>query len=281
MPFGQTIPFHPLIDLLRHAFGIDEGDREAAIVEKIERGTAELSAGSPARAALRAPSSLRRSRRPGDPPDGREAAAGRDLRRHARILRAPGGAPPAGGRLGGPPLDGPGDGGVHRRAGGRGRRPADARGADVPPRLRAARRRPHVPHAPGADRTVDGRLHGRRVRPPVRHRAAGVASSADRAPGGGEPVLRGGGAPLSPGNGRGPHGGCPAHGGPRAGRARRARHGARRDPGPDPATAGRSAAAPRAGVRRRSGVRPAPDRSARRGERRHRARAARAQGASS
>ena len=76
-------------------------------------------AGSPARAALRAPPPVRRSRRPGDPPDGREAAASRDLRRHARALRAPGVAPPAGGRLGGPPLDGPGDGGVHRRAGGR------------------------------------------------------------------------------------------------------------------------------------------------------------------
>jgi DNA-binding NtrC family response regulator/tetratricopeptide (TPR) repeat protein len=42
VPFGRTIPFHPLVDLLRRAFRIDEGDREAAIVEKVERAGAEL-----------------------------------------------------------------------------------------------------------------------------------------------------------------------------------------------------------------------------------------------
>ena len=49
------------------------GDREAAIVEKIERALAEL--GPDLRPALpcRAAPSVRRSRRPGDPPDGREA----------------------------------------------------------------------------------------------------------------------------------------------------------------------------------------------------------------
>jgi DNA-binding NtrC family response regulator/tetratricopeptide (TPR) repeat protein len=40
--FGRTIPFHPLIDLLRRVFRIDEADREAAVVEKIERAVAEL-----------------------------------------------------------------------------------------------------------------------------------------------------------------------------------------------------------------------------------------------
>jgi predicted ATPase len=40
--FGRTIPFHPLIDLLRRAFRIDEADREAAIGEKIDRAVAEL-----------------------------------------------------------------------------------------------------------------------------------------------------------------------------------------------------------------------------------------------
>ena len=42
VPFGRTIPFHPLIDLLRRSLRIDEGDREAAIVEKIERAVSEL-----------------------------------------------------------------------------------------------------------------------------------------------------------------------------------------------------------------------------------------------
>jgi DNA-binding NtrC family response regulator/tetratricopeptide (TPR) repeat protein len=42
MSFGRTIPFHPLIDLLRRAFRIDEGDREPTVVEKIERAVAEL-----------------------------------------------------------------------------------------------------------------------------------------------------------------------------------------------------------------------------------------------
>jgi DNA-binding NtrC family response regulator/tetratricopeptide (TPR) repeat protein len=42
VPYGRTIPFHPLIDLLRRAFRIDEGDPQAAIVEKIERKVGEL-----------------------------------------------------------------------------------------------------------------------------------------------------------------------------------------------------------------------------------------------
>jgi tetratricopeptide (TPR) repeat protein len=40
--FGRTIPFHPLIDLLRRAFRIDEGDREAVVVEKVASAVAEL-----------------------------------------------------------------------------------------------------------------------------------------------------------------------------------------------------------------------------------------------
>ncbi len=42
VPYGRTIPFHPLIDLLQRAFRIDEGDPQAAIVEKIERAVMEL-----------------------------------------------------------------------------------------------------------------------------------------------------------------------------------------------------------------------------------------------
>jgi len=38
LPFGGAIAFHPLIDLLKRNFRIEEGDTELAIVGKIERG---------------------------------------------------------------------------------------------------------------------------------------------------------------------------------------------------------------------------------------------------
>src|SRR6267143_2461965 len=38
VPFGRSIAFHPLIDLLKRNFRVEEGDAEAAIVKKIERG---------------------------------------------------------------------------------------------------------------------------------------------------------------------------------------------------------------------------------------------------
>src|SRR5260370_13544821 len=37
LSFGRSIAFHPLIDLLRRSFGIEESDLDAMIVEKIER----------------------------------------------------------------------------------------------------------------------------------------------------------------------------------------------------------------------------------------------------
>jgi DNA-binding NtrC family response regulator/tetratricopeptide (TPR) repeat protein len=40
--FGRTIAFHPIIDLLRRAFGIDDGDTEAAVVGKIDRAVLQL-----------------------------------------------------------------------------------------------------------------------------------------------------------------------------------------------------------------------------------------------
>jgi tetratricopeptide (TPR) repeat protein len=40
--FGQSIPFHPLIDLLRRQFGIEDGDDEQTVVGKIERGILRL-----------------------------------------------------------------------------------------------------------------------------------------------------------------------------------------------------------------------------------------------
>jgi DNA-binding NtrC family response regulator/tetratricopeptide (TPR) repeat protein len=40
--FGRTIAFHPLIDLMRRTVGIDDGDPEAVIVDKIERAALQL-----------------------------------------------------------------------------------------------------------------------------------------------------------------------------------------------------------------------------------------------
>ena len=40
--FGRSIAFHPLIDLLRRTFRIEETDQESSIVEKIERGVIRL-----------------------------------------------------------------------------------------------------------------------------------------------------------------------------------------------------------------------------------------------
>ncbi|MBI4639665.1 MAG: AAA family ATPase, partial [Candidatus Tectomicrobia bacterium] len=42
MSFGRSIAFHPLIDLLRRNFRIEEGDSEETIVRKIERGVLRL-----------------------------------------------------------------------------------------------------------------------------------------------------------------------------------------------------------------------------------------------
>ncbi|MGH8069087.1 MAG: adenylate/guanylate cyclase domain-containing protein [Candidatus Entotheonellia bacterium] len=42
MSFGRTIAFHPLIDMLRRNFRIEEGDSEVTIVTKIERGVLRL-----------------------------------------------------------------------------------------------------------------------------------------------------------------------------------------------------------------------------------------------
>jgi class 3 adenylate cyclase/tetratricopeptide (TPR) repeat protein len=42
MSFGRAMAFHPLIDLLRRNFRIEEGDTERAIIQKIERGVLRL-----------------------------------------------------------------------------------------------------------------------------------------------------------------------------------------------------------------------------------------------
>ncbi len=40
--FGQSTPFHPLIDSLRRSFGIDDGDNEEAVAEKLQRAILSL-----------------------------------------------------------------------------------------------------------------------------------------------------------------------------------------------------------------------------------------------
>jgi class 3 adenylate cyclase/tetratricopeptide (TPR) repeat protein len=42
MSFGRAMAFHPLIDLLRRTFRIEEGDTEGTIVTKVERGVLRL-----------------------------------------------------------------------------------------------------------------------------------------------------------------------------------------------------------------------------------------------
>ena len=42
LSFGRSIAFHPLIDLLKRTFKIEEGDSEEAIVEKIDRAVLRL-----------------------------------------------------------------------------------------------------------------------------------------------------------------------------------------------------------------------------------------------
>ena len=42
LSFGRAIPFHPLVDLLRRQLGIEEGEAEATIAAKVERGLAAI-----------------------------------------------------------------------------------------------------------------------------------------------------------------------------------------------------------------------------------------------
>jgi class 3 adenylate cyclase/tetratricopeptide (TPR) repeat protein len=44
LSFGKAMAFHPLVDLLRRQFDVEEGDGEAAIASKIERGVASVGA---------------------------------------------------------------------------------------------------------------------------------------------------------------------------------------------------------------------------------------------
>jgi len=44
LSFGTAMAFHPLVDLIRHWFGVEEGDGEAATTAKLERGASETGA---------------------------------------------------------------------------------------------------------------------------------------------------------------------------------------------------------------------------------------------
>jgi transcriptional regulator with AAA-type ATPase domain/tetratricopeptide (TPR) repeat protein len=81
LSFGRSTPFHPVIDMLRRVFRIDDGDPEAVVVEKIERGVRRL--GDDARETLPFVRYLL-SVDPGDP-----AVRTMDPKlRHAAIVRA-------------------------------------------------------------------------------------------------------------------------------------------------------------------------------------------------
>jgi hypothetical protein len=78
LSFGRSMAFHPLVDLLRRAFAIEETDSAPAIIGKIERGLALLgedldgdrvylaarSTGSPANAGTTSRAKRRRDSRP-------------------------------------------------------------------------------------------------------------------------------------------------------------------------------------------------------------------------
>jgi transcriptional regulator with AAA-type ATPase domain/tetratricopeptide (TPR) repeat protein len=73
--FGRSLPFYPLIDLLKRACGVDDGDPEPVIGEKIDRAVARFAdAGRPPAAFLRAMLSI-------DPGDAAVAAMDPKLRR--------------------------------------------------------------------------------------------------------------------------------------------------------------------------------------------------------
>jgi predicted ATPase len=73
--FGRSLPFHPLIDLLKRACGIDDGDTEQVIGEKIEHAVARLGG------TLRPPAAFLRAMLSIDPGDAAVAAMDPSLRR--------------------------------------------------------------------------------------------------------------------------------------------------------------------------------------------------------
>jgi tetratricopeptide (TPR) repeat protein len=81
LSFGRSSPFHPVVDMLRRVFRIDDADPEGAIVEKIERGVKRL--GDDALASLPFVRYLL-SVDPGDP----AVPAMDPKRRHEAIVRA-------------------------------------------------------------------------------------------------------------------------------------------------------------------------------------------------
>ena len=165
--FGRTMAFHPLIDLVRRAFQIDEADPKAVIVEKIELAVLAAGRGSPAGVALLAIPPVRRSRRLHHPPTEPAAPPGRDLRRDAAPSRASRRGPTPGHRLGRPSLGGPGLGGVRRAPRRQPRRSPDPHDRDQPTGVPPARDQSRVPHPAGPDRPLARRQCDDGERTPV------------------------------------------------------------------------------------------------------------------
>jgi hypothetical protein len=156
LSFGHAIAFHPLIDLLKRSFQIEEGDPEGTITGKIEQGILEF--GDDLRPVVPYLRYLR-SRRPRRLGHATPAAAGRGLRRFP-APRGPGCRSAASGPpRGKPPLGGQGDRAVPDDAG---RQRPDHSGPGrlhLSPGLYPALRRAELLHAHRSHHPV-GRGHG-------------------------------------------------------------------------------------------------------------------------
>ena len=118
LSFGQSIAFHPLIDMLRRNFGLEEEDSESVIIDKITREVLHLGAElQPLLPYVRYLLAVD----PGEPAvrdDGSTTAPRRNLRGLTPAVAAIGRSVAPGGGLRGSALDGPGHRGLftlHRR----------------------------------------------------------------------------------------------------------------------------------------------------------------------
>ena len=157
--FGSSLPFHPLIDLLKHAFSVQASDSDEVIGDRIDRATAAF--GEAFRPSVRVPSiaAVDRCRRRVARAARSEASPRRHLRGDRAISPRRLRGAPADRRARGPALDGSGDGRVPRDDGREpGVRP-DSVVCDAPDRIHAAVRAGRVRHA--AD-TLQSLAHARR-----------------------------------------------------------------------------------------------------------------------
>ena len=261
--FGRTMAFHPLIDLVRRAFLVDDGDPEAAIVEKIEHAVLPL--GEDLRPVLPFLRYLL-SVDPGDPgvlqlsPQLRRDG---DLPRDAPRLRADRGGSTADRRVGGSPLGGPGDGGIRRVPGRRSHGAPDPHDRDQPTRVHVTGSQPRVPRPARPHRAVAARESGDGQWTPVGGRAPAGARDAAPAPRRGQPLLPGGAPPLVSGDRGDPTRGRRGAPGGESRRSPPPRYGRGRDPDTHRATERGCPRGARRGGGRRPGVPATGRRSAR------------------